>query len=163
MPRVSRRGFRNIIIISAIVGSLIIIYPYIAFFYKIPRLLTTDIHLILGFIVMIFPVGIAHLINVMWRRAIDRNIPKLLRQIAEAGRIGVSIPKALEIASRYDLGPLTPELKKVVTKLSWGYPLDKVLEDLMKDIGTPTARRAFKLVIEASESGGDIEEMFMTL
>ena len=161
MPRVSRKGFRNIIIVSAVVGSMVIIYPYIAFWYNMPILFTPDVHLVLGFI--IFPVGIAHLLNVMWRRAIDRNIPKLLRQLAEAGRIGVSIPKALEIASRYDLGPLTPELKKVVAKLSWGYPLDKVLEDLIEDIGTPTARRTFKLVIEASRSGGDIEEMFMVL
>jgi len=83
--------------------------------------------------------------------------------VAEAGRIGISIPKALELASQQDLGPLTPELKKAVVRLSWGYPIDKVLYDLMENIGTPSARRAFTIIIEATKYGGDVGEMLMVL
>ena len=163
MPRVTKREFKRIAIVSLLAGLIIIIYPFIAKYLHISIILTQDTYTILGIIVIVFPIGIAHLLNVMWRRGIDRNIPKLLRQVAEAGRVGVSIPKALAIASRYDLGPLTPELRKAVTKLSWGYPLEKVINDLIEELGTPTSRRAFKLILEASKSGGDVEEMLMVL
>jgi len=163
MPRVTKREFKRIAIVSLLAGLIIIIYPFIAKYLHISIILTQDTYTILGIIVIVFPTGIAHLLNVMWRRGIDRNIPKLLRQVAEAGRVGVSIPKALAIASRYDLGPLTPELRKAVTKLSWGYPLEKVINDLIEELGTPTSRRAFKLILEASKSGGDVEEMLMVL
>jgi flagellar protein FlaJ len=163
MPKVSKKKFRKIIFISVSTGGMIALYSVIAFYFNLPLILPPDISAILGFVIAIFPPGIAHLFNVMWRRAIDRNVPKLLRQIAEAGRIGVSIPKALVIASKYDLGPLTPELQKAVARLSWGYPFDKVINDLVEEIDTPTVRRAFKLILEASRSGGDVEEMLMTL
>jgi len=163
MLRIDTRRIREIALIAGSISIIIILYPYIAEYYGSPQLLSRDIYYILSFITFIFPLGIAHLLNVMWRRAVDRNIPKLLRHLAEAGRIGVSIPKALKIASKYDLGPLSDELKKAVVKLSWGYPFKKVMEDIADDIGTPTARRAFKLIVEASESGGNIEETLLIL
>jgi len=163
MPKISKKEFKRIALSSVIAGSIIILYPFAARYLHLPMPLTQDTLTILGLIIIMFPSGIAHLFNVMWRRGIDRNIPKLLRQVAEAGRVGVSIPKALEIASKYDLGPLTPELRKAVAKLSWGYPLEKVIQDLTEELGTPTARRAFKLILEASRSGGDVEEMLMVL
>lgn len=163
MPRISKKKYHDLVILSVSLGIAMISYVFVSKYIMLPLYLSTDIVLILAVIISIFPLGIAHLFNMMWRRGVDRNIPKLLRQIAEAGRIGVSIPQALEISARYDFGPLTPLLRKSVTKLSWGYSIDDVINDLIEEIGTPTARRAFNLVLEANKSGGDIEEMFMIL
>ena len=156
--------FRRVIYISVAIALSMIIYDILSMLYVgIPHILPPDILFLVGMLFALFPPGIVHLFNVWWRRGIDRNIPKLLRLTAEAGRIGVSIPQALRIASEHDLGPLTPELKKAVTKLSWGYPLRKVLEDLMKELGTRTSERAFRLILEAAESGGNVEEMLLIL
>jgi len=165
MPRVSKKTFIKVAAISISLGTFIAIYPIISPFIKIPIFpaLPQDVYIIIGMIIVMFPSGILHLLNVTWRRAIDRNIPKLLRQIAEAGRIGISIPRALALASEQDLGPLTDELRKVVNRVTWGYPIEKAIFDLIEDIGTPTARRAFTLILEAMKSGGNVEEMFMTL
>lgn len=163
MPKISKRTVVKVAIFSAIIGLIPITYGILISIYRLQTGLTPDILYVIGLVIALFPTGIVHLLNIMWKRGIDRNIPKLLRQIAEAGRIGVSIPEALEIATRYELGPLTPEIKKAVAKLSWGYPLEKVINDLIEELDTPTATRALNLILEASKSGGDIEEMFMML
>lgn len=163
MPKIPMKTFRRVIIISLVIGLIFAMYPLIHLYLNLPLILAPDIFIMIGLAIALFPPGIIHLLNVMWRRGVDRNIPQLLRFIAESGRIGISIPKALAIASEYDLGPLTPELKKIVRRLTWGYPIEKVFEDAIEEIGTPTARRAFTLILEALKAGGDIEETMMVL
>lgn len=164
MPKVSKKTFNKIVYISVGTALSTIIYNLLTVnYYHITPVIPSDVLYIFALVIAIFPPGITHLFNIWWRNGVDRNIPKLLRLTAEAGRIGVSIPQALRMASEYDLGPLTPELKKAVAKLSWGYPLKKVIEDLVNEIGTRTSERAFRLILEASESGGDVEEMLLIL
>jgi len=164
MPKVTKSMFKKIVITSFAASSMLFIYILISLYIlRTSTFIPPDVLAIIGIFLSLFPPGIAHLFNVWWRRGIDRNIPKLLRLVAEAGRIGVSIPKALSMAAEYDLGPLTPELKKAVTKLSWGYPLRQVIEDMIDEIGSRTADRAFRLILHASESGGDVEEMLLIL
>lgn len=163
MPRISKGNFRVFTAASCGAGLLIAAYPILGPMLGMPVQYPPDLYLLLGLVAAMFPPGVMHLMNVMWRRAVDRNIPRLLRYISEAGRVGVSIPKALELASTQDLGPLTPLLRKLVARLSWGYPMDKAIQDMIEEIGTPTARRAFLLILEAARYGGDIEQMFSVL
>lgn len=162
-PKISKKLFKKIIIISSLSGLTFAIYPLIHSYLNLPLILPPDVFIVVGFAIALFLPGILHLLNVMWRRGVDRNIPRLLRLVAESGRIGISVPKALAIASEHDLGPLTPELKKIVRRLTWGYPIEKVFKDAMEEIGTPTARRAFTLILEAMKAGGDIEETMTVL
>jgi pilus assembly protein TadC len=53
-----------------------------------------------------------------WRMSVDKNIPEFLRELSEAGRTGVTLTRALDLASKRRYGPLSSELKRVVSKLS---------------------------------------------
>ncbi len=170
MPRVSKKIFKRIVIVSVVIAALTISQPFLLLIpiYRLTYsrylpILSSDVYLILGLVIAMFPPGIAHLLNVMWRRAVDKNIPRLIRHVAEAGRIGVSIPEALKIASRYDLGPITPLLRRTMARVSWGYPFEKALIDLADELETQTARRVIYAILEASRAGGDIEETLLTL
>lgn len=164
LPRVDEKTMKVILTISLIAASLVAALPFIT--NVIPSviiILDRDLIMITAVGIGMFPLGVAHLLNLMWRRGIDRNIPKVLRGVYESGRIGVSIPQALKMASEQDLGPLTKELKRMVNQMSWGRTIEEATEDLIKRTGTPLSRRTFSLILEAYKTGGDIEEMMSAL
>lgn len=91
---------------------------------------------------------------------IDENLPYLLREISNAQRTGMSLPRAIQESAKRHYGPLTPELRKMSSKISWGIPFNQAMEDFQKAIDTPLAQRATVLILEAERSGGNLEEIF---
>ena len=91
---------------------------------------------------------------------IDENLPYLLREISNAQRTGMSLPRAIQEAAKRHYGPLTPELRKMSSKISWGIPFNKAMEDFQESINTPLAQRAALLILEAERSGGNLEDIF---
>ena len=63
-------------------------------------------------------------------------------------------------ASKHQYGALTPELKKMAAKISWGIPFSKALSSLTKTADTPLMKRTSLLILEAERSGGAIEDVF---
>jgi flagellar protein FlaJ len=92
------------------------------------------------------------------RDSIDNNIPHLIRDIADAGRSGMTLTRAIEISAERDYGPLTKEIKKLMAKVSFRVPLEKALQFFADRTGTMLSRRTAMLVSEANKSGGDIQE-----
>jgi len=72
----------------------------------------------------------------------------------------MTLPQAIEEASKRDYGPLTKELKKINAQMSWGMPLEEALQLFAKRVNTPLIRRTVPLIIEASRSGGKVEKVF---
>ena len=91
---------------------------------------------------------------------IDENLPYLLREISNAQRTGMSLPRAIQESAKRHYGPLTPELRKMSSKISWGIPFSQAMEDFQNAIDTPLAQRATVLILEAERSGGNLEEIF---
>ena len=91
---------------------------------------------------------------------IDENLPYLLREISNAQRTGMSLPRAIQESAKRHYGPLTPELRKMSSKISWGIPFSQAMEDFQHAIDTPLAQRATVLILEAERSGGNLEEIF---
>jgi flagellar protein FlaJ len=160
MPRIGDKDKRIVWITSAMIALSITLSAYLVVgILHVKLIFTLDTFLILAAMVALFPPGAVNFIDILWKRGIDKNIPKLLDVMAEAGRIGVSIPRALEIASAHDLGPLTPELKKFVAQLSWGYSFKEAVAYVIKRTNTSLARRTFSLILLAHEAGGDVKEV----
>ena len=63
-------------------------------------------------------------------------------------------------ASQHNYGALTPELKKMAAKISWGIPFSKTLRSLTKTTDTSLMKRTSLLILEAERSGGAIEDVF---
>jgi flagellar protein FlaJ len=95
-----------------------------------------------------------------WRDDIDDNIPSLLREISDAQKTGLPLPRAITSASKHNYGALTPELEKMAAKISWGIPFSKTLRTLTENTDTPLMRRTSLLILEAERSGGAIEDVF---
>lgn len=91
---------------------------------------------------------------------IDENLPYLLREISNAQRTGMALPRAIQESAKRHYGPLTPELRKMSSKISWGIPFNKAMEDFQQSIDTPLAQRASLLILEAERSGGNLEDIF---
>ncbi len=95
-----------------------------------------------------------------WRDNIDEHIPSLLREISDAQKTGLPLPRAIMESSKHQYGALTPELKKMAAKISWGIPFYDALRSLTETADTPLMKRTSLLILEAERSGGAIEEVF---
>jgi len=117
-----------------------------------------DRFLLLGGIVSLIPPALVYLAESKRRDSIDNNIPHLIRDIADAGRSGMTLTRSIEISAERDYGPLTKELKKLIAKISFRVPLERALQYFADATGTTLARRSSMLIAEANKSGGDIQE-----
>src|SRR6266571_276866 len=118
-----------------------------------------DRFLLLGGIVALIPPAIVYLAESKRRDSIDNNIPHLIRDIADAGRSGMTLVRAIEISAERDYGPLTKEIKRLMAKVSFRVPLEKALQYFADRTGTMLARRSAMLIAEANKSGGDIQDL----
>jgi len=117
-----------------------------------------DRFLLFGGIISLIPPAILYFFESKRRDSIDNNIPHLIRDIADAGRSGMTLTRAIEISAERDYGPLTKELKKLIAKISFRVPLERALQFFADRTGTMLSRRTSMLVAEANKSGGDIQE-----
>src|SRR5438046_8602638 len=117
-----------------------------------------DRFLLLGGILCLIPPTIVYLFESKRRDSIDNNIPHLIRDIADAGRSGMTLTRSIEISAERDYGPLTRELKKLIAKISFRVPLERALQYFADATGTTLSRRSSMLIAEANKSGGDIQE-----
>ncbi len=117
-----------------------------------------DRFLLLASILALFPPAIMYWLESRRRDAIDNAIPHLIRDIADAGRSGMTLTRAIEISAERDYGPLTKEIKRLIAKISFRVPLDRALQYFADRTGTTLSRRSAMLISEASKSGGDIQE-----
>jgi archaeal flagellar protein FlaJ len=131
--------------------------PSLTFFGLVGKF-SFDRFLLLGGIVCLIPPAIMYFFDSKRRDAIDNNIPHLIRDIADAGRSGMTLTRAIEISSERDYGPLTKEIRRLIAKISFRVPLEKALQYFADRTGTMLSRRTSMLVAEANKSGGDIQE-----
>ena len=111
-------------------------------------------------ITAVFPPAVLNYIDYKWRKAIDEHLPDLFRSIVQAQETGMTLPQALEEASKRNYGPLTAELRKMNTQISWGMTFEEALVALGKRANTILVQRTVPLIIEASRSGGHVEKVF---
>ena len=117
-----------------------------------------DRFLVLAGIISLVPPAIMYFFDSKRRDSIDNNIPHLIRDIADAGRSGMTLTRAIEISAERDYGPLTKEIKRLIAKISFRVPLERALQYFSDATGTMLSRRTAMLVSEANKSGGDIQE-----
>jgi len=110
---------------------------------------------------LIFP-AILELNNHKWNRRVDRNIPRLLRDVAEAVRSGMTLPRALEEASQREYGPLSKELERATSMFILGESWQDSLMALAQRLKRPSALRLSSILVEAHQTGGKVVEVMDT-
>lgn len=132
-------------------------------FIRLRGLTLFDEYILLAIVVAVFPSAVLDYVDYSWRRSIDEHLPDLFRQIVQAESTGMTLPQAVEEASKRRYGPLTAELKRLVAHMSWGSSFEKALQSFGERVSTSLVMRSIPIVIEASRSGGQIEKVFQPL
>jgi flagellar protein FlaJ len=156
MPKIEERVKKIAWVASVSVAFSLILFAYIMF----GGSRTFDEFMFFAVIVAVSPPTILNYIDYKWTRAIDEHLPDLFRSIVQAQETGMTLPQALEEASKRNYGPLTAELRKMNTQISWGMTFEEALLALGKRANTILVRRTVPLIIEASRSGGHVEKVF---
>jgi flagellar protein FlaJ len=90
---------------------------------------------------------------------IDAIFPDFVRDLAESRRAGMTFVKAILFASKGDYGILTPEILKISQQVSWGGSVTDALMAFSQRVNTKSIRRTITLIIEASNSGGNVADV----
>ena len=114
---------------------------------------------VLGTLAMIAPFGFMASAHYRRINRIESRLPDFLRDVAEAGRFGMTLPDAIIVASkgRYDL--LTGEIKKMASQLEWGVPVATALRLFKERVNTPLVNRTVSIIIKANEAGGNVADV----
>ncbi|MFQ5837928.1 MAG: type II secretion system F family protein [Thermoplasmata archaeon] len=92
-------------------------------------------------------------------KAIERRLPDFLRDVAEAGRFGMTLAEAIVVAAQGRYGVLTDEIKKMAAQIQWGVPATDALRLFAERVKTPLVERVVAIVIKASDAGGEVADV----
>lgn len=90
-------------------------------------------------------------------KEMEERFPSFLRDMTESIRSGMPFHKAIIESSKSDYGSLTPEVKKMAHQLTWGVPIDKVLDKFADRV--KASKRLYtsaKIIRESFASGGKV-------
>ncbi|MBK5114268.1 MAG: type II secretion system F family protein [Candidatus Heimdallarchaeota archaeon] len=162
MPKIPQKTQTTIWVISISLGVAMGAIAALIFagVFSLHEQITASDFIAFGILLTIAPPSVAFFIDNNWRSGIDANLPNLLRDIADAQRTGLSLPRAVSESSKRNYGPLTPELQKMAAKISWGIPFDQAMRSFTDTADTELNNRAAILILEAQRSGGVIEDIF---
>ena len=160
MPKIEAKDKKIVAAVSAALGLIVAIASLLSIFVLHNSLIFDwDQMLVLGLMVALFPPAVLEFLDLQWEHGIDKNIPRLLREIAESGQTGLTLTRAIEVSADRDYGPLTRELKQLVAQLSWGSSLEEALRAFAVRARTKLAQRTADLIIEVARSGGDTQSV----
>ena len=151
--------------ISGAVGVTIMLFPFLLGLYVpqapylIPLSQKVNNTIVLGLLIVLAFPAVTEFSNYQWGRQVERNIPRLLRDVAEAVRAGVTLPKALEDAAQRNYGPISKELEHALSMFVLGASWDEAMMSLARRLKRPSAMRLATIFIEANQTGGRMVEV----
>jgi flagellar protein FlaJ len=156
MPKIERRLKKLAWMASIIAAAAIVMFAYFIFWGEV----TFDEFVFFAVIIAVFPSAVLNYVDYRWRKAIDEHLPDLFRSIVQAQETGMTLPQALEETAKRDYGPITAELRKMTSQISWGMSFEDALLALGNRVNTVLVQRTVPMIIEASHSGGRVEKVF---
>jgi len=115
---------------------------------------------VFGVLGCIGPVGFYNHYKSKQKKEVQERLPDFLRDIANSCASGMTIFDSIRSASEGEYGALTPELKMMVSQLSWGIPINEALNNFAKRINTNETKRLAITIIKALEIGGNTSAVF---
>jgi flagellar protein FlaJ len=92
-------------------------------------------------------------------REIETRLPDFLRDVAEAGRFGMTLADAIVVASSGRYGRLTPEIKKMAAQIEWGVPASEAVQLFADRVRTPLVTRMASIIRKANDAGGNVADV----
>jgi archaeal flagellar protein FlaJ len=114
---------------------------------------------VIGLLCAIAPYGFAMSAKLRRISKIEERLPDFLRDVAEAGRFGMTLPDAIIVASTGRYGLLTDEIKKMASQLEWGVPVATALRLFEERVPTPLVQRVVSIITRANVAGGNVADV----
>ncbi|MBN2422664.1 type II secretion system F family protein [Candidatus Woesearchaeota archaeon] len=86
-----------------------------------------------------------------------------VRNLAGAIKSGMPVPKAITHISKLDYGPLSKYVRRLGYQVEWAIPVHKALIYFSNSTKNEILKRAVSTVIEAEQSGGNMEEVLESI
>ena len=115
--------------------------------------------LVIGMLALLAPYGFTMTAKLGRISKIEERLPDFLRDVAEAGRFGMTLPDAIIVASQGRYGLLSDEIKKMASQLEWGVPVATALRLFEERVPTPLVKRVVSIVTRANEAGGNVADV----
>jgi pilus assembly protein TadC len=154
--KITLRDIKRIAIISTSAAIIFLVVSLIVFFTS-PIL---DYMVVIALTIAVTPPSIASIIHNRWKNRIEKMTPEFMRDLATFSKTGMPLQTALEHASKRQYGPLTTELKMLVSQMSWGMNFNQALMEFSKRIDLPVIKKATVLILEAGRHGGNLADIF---
>jgi len=154
--KITRRDIKRTAIISTSVAIIIFVVSLIIFLTS-P---TLDYMIVIALTIAVTPPSIASIIHNRWKNRIEKMTPEFMRDLATFSKTGMPLQTSLDHASRRQYGPLTTELKMLVSQMSWGMNFNEAMTEFSKRIDLPVIKKATVLILEAGRHGGNLADIF---
>ena len=114
---------------------------------------------VLAVLPLIGPIGFYTSIRDSKINRIEARIPDFLRDVAEAGRFGLTLAESVVIASNGRYGTLTPEIEKMAAQIRWNIPVGEAMRLFSERVPTPLVVKVTAIVIKSNDAGGDVADV----
>jgi flagellar protein FlaJ len=115
--------------------------------------------MVFGIIILVGPYGFYVTSKDKEIKDIEKRLPDFLRDVAEAGRFGMTLAEAIVVSSAGRYGKLTPEIKKMAAQIKWGVPVTHTLNLFAERVNTPMTNRIVSIINKSSEAGGNVADV----
>ncbi len=148
-------------LLMSYLAAVIFVAFYVLLYIRSNGSIHIDIILLASVVAMILtiPYGIMDFLDMRIYYEAERRVADFLRDIAEYTTFGMPISEAIVRTADIDYGPLSKEVKRVATLISWGIPVEIALSRFGTEINSPNIIRAGKLILKAAESGSNISDV----
>ncbi|MBN2567391.1 type II secretion system F family protein [Candidatus Woesearchaeota archaeon] len=88
---------------------------------------------------------------------------EFVRNLVAGIKSGMPVSRAIIHVAKNDYGALSPHVKKLANQIEWTIPVHKALVNFGAATRNPIIARAISTVIEAEQSGGNIEDVLESI
>ena len=124
------------------------------------NILTGMDFIVFGILGCVGPIGFYDHIKQKRKKEIADKLPEFLRDTANSTSSGMTIYDSIRTASEGEYGQLTPELKAMVSQLSWGISIKDALTNFANRVNTNELKRLAITINKALEIGGNTSSVF---
>ncbi len=109
--------------------------------------------------IIIVPLMIFYEIGARREKRMMNRFPDALKQIASANSVGMTLTESLETTADNTSGRIGDELMLVKNDIKWNNDVNFALVKFANRVQVPIITKTIKLITEANESTGDIEDV----
>lgn len=112
---------------------------------------------IISVFISVVPYFIYRYTRFIWIKSLEEQFPNFVRDLADSGRSGMSLPECIGIAAKANYGKLTPEIQKMYNRLTWGTSFLRTMDIFQNNVkDSKIILEALSIIRQSYEGGGSI-------